>query len=322
MKTVIVTGGAGFIGSVVVRELLSKKYKVICVDNFADDLYDPALKEYNVSAFSNNKNFVLYRTDVCNLEELRNVFEKEKPELVIHLAARANTRKAVGEPQSYLDVNIGGTLNILELSKDFKIENVVIASSSSVYGNSTKMPLSESEPADRPLSPYGMTKRADEVLAYTYHHNFQMNITCLRYFNAYGENNRPDLVPYIWGNLILDNAEIEISGDGSRSRDYTYIGDIADGTIKAMEKPLGFEVINLGNSRPVSLKELVGVFEKVTGKTAKVKSRPSHKASVESTCADITKAKELLNWEPTTPIELGIEKLIAWLRNYRTKNSV
>ncbi len=322
MKTVILTGGAGFIGSVVARELLAKKYKVICIDNFSDDLYDPALKEDNISAFNDNKNFVLYRTDICNLEELKDIFEREKPELVVHLAARANTRKAVGEPQSYLDVNIGGTLNILELAKDYKIENVVIASSSSVYGNSTKMPLNEDEPADRPLSPYGMTKRADEVLAFTYHHNFQMNITCLRYFNAYGENNRPDLVPYIWGNLILDDGEIEISGDGSRSRDYTYIGDIADGTIKAMEKPLGFEIINLGNSRPVSLKELVSVFEKVTSKTVKVKSRPSNKASVESTCADIRKAKKLLDWEPTTPIEQGIEKLIVWLRNYRLKNSV
>ncbi|MHB0978210.1 MAG: GDP-mannose 4,6-dehydratase [Minisyncoccota bacterium] len=322
MKTVILTGGAGFIGSVVARELLAKNYKVVCVDNFSDDLYDPVLKEDNVSAFKDNKNFVLYRTDVCNLEELKNIFEKEKPELVVHLAARANTRKAVGEPQSYVDTNISGTLNILELSKDYKIANVVIASSSSVYGNSSKMPLNEDEPADRPLSPYGMTKRADEILAFTYHHNFQINITCLRYFNAYGENNRPDLVPYIWGNLILDDGEIEISGDGSRSRDYTYIGDIADGTIKAMEKPLGFEIINLGNSRPVSLKELVGVFEKVTGKKAKVKSRPSNKASVESTCADTRKAKELLNWEPTTPIEQGIEKLIVWLRNYRTKNIV
>lgn len=322
MKTVILTGGAGFIGSVVARELLAKKYRVICVDNFTDDLYDPRYKEDNVSVFEDNKDFILYRTDICNLEELKNIFEKEKPQLVVHLAARANTRKAVGEPQSYIDVNIIGTLNILELSKDFKIENVVIASSSSVYGNSPSMPLSENDSADKPLSPYGMTKRADEILAFTYHHNFQMNITCLRYFNAYGENNRPDLVPYIWGNLILDGEEIEISGDGSRSRDYTYIGDIADGTIKAMEKPLGFEIINLGNSRPVSLKELVAVFEEVANTKALVKSRPSSKASVECTYADIKKAKKLLNWEPTTSIEQGIEKLITWLRDYRLKNGV
>ncbi len=322
MKTVILTGGAGFIGSVVARKLLAKNYRVICIDNFTDDLYDPKLKENNISAFVDDKNFVLYRTDICNLEELKNIFEKEKPEFVVHLAAKANTRKAVGEPRSYIDVNIVGTLNILELSKDYKIENIIIASSSSVYGNSVQMPLTETEPADRALSPYGMTKRADEILAYTYHHNFGMNITCLRYFNAYGENNRPDLVPYIWGNLILDGEEIEISGDGSRSRDYTYIGDIANGTIRAMEKPLGFEVINLGNNRPVSLNELVQVFEKVTNQKAKVKSRPSNKASVESTCADISKAKKLLGWEPTTPIEEGIEKLIVWLRDYRAKNRV
>ncbi|KND48436.1 MAG: dTDP-glucose 4,6-dehydratase [Parcubacteria bacterium C7867-005] len=322
MKTVLVTGGAGFIGSVVSRELLSKDYRVVCVDNFTDDLYDPALKEDNVKRLSGNTNFILYRTDICNFGELGDVFKKENPQFVVHLAARANTRKAVEEPRSYIDVNIGGTLNILELSKEHGVANIVIASSSSVYGNSTNMPLNENDPADRALSPYGMSKRADEILAFTYHHNFKMNITCLRYFNAYGENNRPDLVPYIWGNLILDGGEIEVSGDGSRSRDYTYVGDIADGTIKAMEKPLGFEVINLGNHRPVSLKELVTVFEVVTGLQAKVKSRPSNKASVETTYADITKAKKLLDWEPTTPIEEGIEKLITWLRDNRLKNIV
>ncbi|MDB5194423.1 MAG: dTDP-glucose 4,6-dehydratase [Parcubacteria group bacterium] len=322
METVLVTGGAGFIGSNTVKALLQKGYRVLCLDNFADDLYDPKYKEGYVAELSSHENFVLYRADICDFEAVKEIFQKEKISYVIHLAAKANTRKAVGEPHSYVEVNIGGTINILELAKEFNVLNTVIASSSSVYGNSDRMPWKEDDIADRPLSPYGMTKRSDEVLAYTYHHNFKLNITCLRYFNAYGENNRPDLVPYIWGMAILKGGEIEISGDGSRKRDYTYIGDIVDGTIRAMEKPLGFEIINLGNNQPTSLKELVGVFERVTDFEVKVKSRPSHTSSVESTYADITKAKELLGWKPTTSIEEGITKLVNWLRDNRLKEAL
>jgi UDP-glucuronate 4-epimerase len=315
MKKVLLTGGAGFIGSVVAKELLVKGYEVICIDNFTDDLYDPVLKEGNVAELFQNESFSLHRVDVADLANLQKIFESEKPECIIHLAARANTRKAVADPYPYMDTNIVGTLNILEMAKSFGIKNTVIASSSSVYGNSTRTPFEENDTADRPLSPYGMSKRACELLAYTYHHNFNLNVTCLRYFNAYGENNRPDLVPYVWGRAILNDEEIVISGDGKRSRDYTYVGDIASGTIVAMEQPLGFEIINLGNSRPVSLNELLKVFELVVGKKVSVKSRPSIKSSVENTCANIDKAKNLLGWEPTTHIEDGIAKLVTWLKS-------
>lgn len=322
MQTVLVTGGAGFIGSNTVAELLSHGYRVVCVDNFAADLYDPAFKEEHIAAFASNPNFVLYRTDITDFSALRKIFEAEKPELLVHLAAQANTRKAVEEPQSYIDVNLTGTLNLLELSKEFGLKNIVIASSSSVYGNSERTPWREDDVADKPLSPYGATKRADEILAYTYHHNFGLNITCLRYFNAYGENNRPDLVPYVWGEALLTKKEVEISGDGSRKRDYTYISDIVDGTIKALEKPLGFEIINLGNNQPISLKELLEIFEKVTGIKAKVKSRPSSKSSVESTYADISKAKKLLDWQPQVGIEEGIGRLMSWLRDKRIEKTL
>ncbi len=194
MGTVILTGGAGFIGSVVARQLLDKGYRVVCIDNFTADLYSPELKENNVVSLQEDEGFVLFRVDICNSKELDDIFAKERPEYVIHLAARANTRNAVADPQSYIDVNISGTLSVLECSKKYSVRNVVIASTSSVYGNNSNMPLSEDDFADRPLSPYGMSKRSDEMLAYTYHHNFKTNITCLRYFNAYGENNRPDLV--------------------------------------------------------------------------------------------------------------------------------
>ncbi|MFZ2769807.1 MAG: GDP-mannose 4,6-dehydratase [Minisyncoccia bacterium] len=321
MKTVLVTGGAGFIGSNLSGELLKRGYRVVCIDNF-DPLYDPRFKEGNIEPFRTNSNYVLYKSDIREFENLKDIFKKEKPTYVVHLAARPDTRDAVKNPWDYISVNIGGTLNVLEACKDSEIENLVMASSSSVYGNDPSMPWSESIKADKPLSPYGATKKTTELLAHSYQHNFGLNITCIRYFNAYGENNRPTMVPYIWTDAILNDKEIEISGDGSRSRDYTYIGDVVEGTILAMEKPLGFEVLNIGNSDPVSLNELLSVFEKVTGIKAKVKSRPSHKASVESTFADITKAKILLGWEPKTSIEDGIEKLVTWFRNNRLKDSV
>jgi UDP-glucuronate 4-epimerase len=321
MKTVLVTGGAGFIGSNLCRSLLERGYRVVCVDNF-DDTYDPALKEQHVEGIVPDPNFSLERADVRDMDSMRTIAESEKPAYIVHLAAKADTRNAVEVPHIYTSINIDGTINIFELAKEYGVENLVFASSSSVYGNTEEMPWREDQTADRPLSPYGATKRADELMGYSYHHNFGLNITALRYFNAYGENNRPNMVPYIWGMKMLKGEEIEISGDGSRRRDYTYIGDIVEGTIRAMEKPLGFEVFNLGNSEPVSLKELLSVFEKVTGIKANVKSRPSSKASVEATYADVSKAKEILGWEPTTTIEEGITKLVTWLRNNRLEKLV
>ncbi len=319
MKTVLVTGGAGFIGSNLTQSLLDKGYKVVCVDNF-DDLYDPSFKIANIKDFKNN--FKLYKLDILEFEKLRKVFKKEKPNLVVHLAAMADTRMAKENTRKYFEVDVEGTFNMLELSKDFNIENTVLASSSSVYGNDPHVPWTEDLPADKPLSIYSAAKRSTEHLAHSYNHTFGLNVICLRYFNAYGENNRPTMVPYIWGMNILQNKEVEISGDGSRSRDYTYVGDVVNATIKALEKPMGFDVFNIGNTQPVSLNELLATFEKVTGMKAKVKSRPSHKDSVERTFANIDHAKQFLGWEPTTSIEDGIAKLVTWLRNNRLEESV
>lgn len=318
MKTVLVTGVAGFIGSNLTQALLKEGNRVVGIDNF-DDTYDPNLKEIHIAKSIENPNFVLHRIDIRNLSSLGDVFKIEKPSHVIHLAAKADTRSAVKNPYIYTAVNIEGTLNILELCREYGIQNLVIASSSSVYGNNSKIPLTETEVADRPLSPYGATKRTKELLAYTYHHNFGMNITCLRYFNAYGENNRPDMVPYIWTDHLLHDEEIKISGDGSRKRDYTHVSDTVRATILAMNKPLGFEIINIGNNAPVSLRELLSVFEKVIGIKAKVKSRPSHPASVEITYANIDKAKELLDWEPQITLQDGIADLVEWFRANRFK---
>ncbi|MFA6503283.1 MAG: GDP-mannose 4,6-dehydratase [Candidatus Paceibacterota bacterium] len=318
MQTVLVTGAAGFIGSNLTRALLEEGYRVVGVDNF-DDTYDLRFKEGNVAPFLGSENFKLERVDICDLDALNAVFEKERPSYVVHLAAKADTRRAVDTPRVYVSVNIDGTLNILELCRKYPVQNLVIASSSSVYGNSSRVPFTEDQPADRPLSPYGATKRSVELLAYTYYHNFNIPITCLRYFNAHGENNRPGMVPYIWTEKLLRGEEIEISGDGSRTRDYTYIGDIVRGTILAMKKPLGFEVINLGNNKPVSLSELLATLEKILGVKANVRSRESHGASVEETYADIEKAKQLLGWEPLVSLEEGLTRLVAWFRANRLK---
>ncbi len=318
MDTILVTGGAGFIGSNLVAALLKAGNRVACVDNF-DDTYDAAFKEEHVAPFMADKNFALYRTDIRDLAGLKEVFEKEKPTHVAHLAAKADTRKAVEDPRTYISVNIDGTLNVLDLSREYKVKTVVVASSGSVYGNNPNTPWKEDGDTDSPLSAYGASKKAAELLAYTYHHNFGMHIVCLRYFNVYGENNRPTMVPYKWAKAILGGEAIEMSGDGTRERDLTYVGDIVRGTMLALDCDIGYEVINLGNSHPVSLQELLRVFEKVTGVTPEVRTRPSHPASVNEMYADVGKAKRLLNWEPEVGVEEGITRLVAWFRAHRLK---
>lgn len=316
MKKVLVTGAAGFVGSHVAEKLLERGDIVVGIDNF-DDTYDRKFKEENLAVNAKSEGFNFIEGDICNQELIKSIFEREKPDSVLHLAARVDTRKAVDIPLDYIKVNIDGTIHLLDAAKNNNVSNFVFVSSSSVYGNSTKVPWSEESSADEPISPYGATKRAGELFAHSYHHNFDLNVTCLRYFNVYGERNRPTMVPYIWAEKILKGEEIEISGDGSRKRDYTYVGDIVNGTISAIDNPLQFEVINLGNNNPVSLNELLAVFEKVIGVKAKVKSRPSHKASVEETYADVRKAKKMFGWQPTTTIEEGVERLVTWFKGSR-----
>lgn len=322
MKTILVTGGAGFIGSNLIAKLLSQKKgaRVVCVDNL-NDFYDPKTKLANIFSFRKNPRFSFFKKDIRDFQALEKIFKKEKPEAVVHLAAQANTRLAVSDPRTYHSNNIDGTLNLLELAKDHGVKNFIFASSSSVYGNKNKIPFHEEDRTDFPISPYGVTKKTGELLAHAYHHNFGLNITCLRFFTVYGENNRPDMVMYKWARNILTNQPIEISGRGDRSRDYTYVGDIVTGIERALNKPLGFEVINLGNSRPVSLKKLLLIFEKVSGRKAIVNSRPSHNASVENTYTDISKAKKVLGWEPRTNIEQGVAKLVRWFKNSHLKKT-
>jgi len=316
METVLVTGGAGFIGSHLVKALLNRGYRVACVDNF-DDTYDPHFKEEHIAPFLDHEQFALYRVDIRDTEALRAVFAKERPTSVAHLAAKADTRHAVVHPHIYLSVNMDGTLNVLEFCREFGVRMVVIASSGSVYGNNPNTPWREDLPTDLPLSAYGVTKKATEMLAYTYHHNFGMSVVCLRYFNVYGENNRPTMVPYKWAKAFLNGEEIEMSGEGTRKRDFTYVGDAAEATVLALESPLQYEIINIADSRPHSLNELFDVFVRVTGVTPLVRKRPSHKASVNEMYADSRKAQRLLGWEPKVFLEEGVARLVVWFREHR-----
>ncbi|MBI5401173.1 MAG: GDP-mannose 4,6-dehydratase [Candidatus Yonathbacteria bacterium] len=323
MKTILVTGGAGFIGSNLIEVLLKRKWvgRVVCVDNL-DPYYDPAFKKENIKPFLKNEKFKFYKTDIRDFDAMEKIFENEKPTFVVHLAAKANARASVKNPDEYYSVNIHGTLNLLELSRDIRVKKFIFISSSSVYGNTAKSPFSELSTTDFPLAPYGASKKAGEVFAYTYAHNFKIPIVCLRLFNAYGERQRPDLVIYKWVENILKGESIEMSGHGKRARDFTYVGDIVHAIELALKSGKEYEIFNIGNSKPVSLLVLLKHVEKVLGKKAVVITRPSHHASVESTYADIRKAKKVLGWEPEVSLEEGITRFANWLRNNRFKNIV
>lgn len=319
MKTILVTGGAGFIGSNLIETLLTRKVygRVVCVDNL-DPFYDPKFKEENTQPFLKNAKFKFYKTDIRDNATLAEIFEKEKPTFVVHLAAKADTRRSVKEPMEYETVNMQGTLNLLELAKDHQVKKFVFISSSSVYGNSAKAPFKETSITDFPLAPYGATKKAGEVLAYTYAHNFGLSIICLRLFNAFGERNRPDLVLYKWVDNIIHDRPIEMSGAGTRRRDFTYVGDVVRAIELALKAKGTYDIVNIGNAKPVSLATLLRFVEKALGKKAIVVSRPSNRASVEATHADIRKAKQVLGWEPKVPLEVGIARFARWLRDNRS----
>jgi UDP-glucuronate 4-epimerase len=308
---ILITGGAGFIGSHVCDALLKRGDKVICIDNF-NDYYDPKIKEKNISHHTDNPDFALHRTDIRDMEAMRSIFSKESPDKVIHLAARAGVRPSIEDPLLYQDVNLKGTLNLLELAKEFKIKNFIFASSSSVYGKNKKTPFSESDSVDNPISPYAATKKAGELLCYTYHHLHNMNIACLRFFTVYGPRGRPDMAPYLFTKCIEKGRPIQRFGDGTSKRDYTYIADIVSGVIAAVDKELGYDIINLGNSQTVELNHLIQVIEKKLGKDAEIVQKPMPEGDVPITYADISKAKELLGYDPKTGIEEGMGDFIDW----------
>jgi UDP-glucuronate 4-epimerase len=308
---ILVTGGAGFIGSNLTKKLLERGDSVVCVDEF-NDYYSPKIKELNVAQFANNPNYTLHRGSITDYSFLQSVFAEEKIQRVFHGAARAGVRPSIENPFIYEDTNVKGTLNVLHLAKEFGIENFVLVSSSSVYGNSTKVPFSETDSVDNPISPYAATKKATELLGYTYHHLYGLNVNVVRPFTVYGPGGRPDMFPFMATKLIDEGAEVKRFGDGSTQRDYTFIDDLVDGAVAAIDTVLGYEILNLGNSSTVRLDYFIATVEKILGKVANIKEYPMQPGDVLITNADLTKSRKLLGYAPKVKIEEGMEKFIAW----------
>ncbi len=315
MKKILITGVAGFIGSSLAEKLISS-YEIVGLDDFSD-YYSPSTKRQNVANLQKNKSFKIYEGDICDEKILDKIFRNHEIEKIVHLAARAGVRPSLENPGLYMKVNVLGTNNVLKYACASKIKQFIFASSSSVYGNSAKVPFSENDPLDRPISPYAVSKIVGEKLCWFYNNAHHLKkTTILRFFSVYGPKGRPDMAPYIFTRKILNNESINIYGDGSQARDFTYIDDIVDGIIKAIKKPFDFEIVNLGNSYPVLVSKLIQIIEETTGKRAKIKFQPARLGDVEKTYADISKAKKMLNWEPKTKIQEGINKFIDWLKNY------
>jgi UDP-glucuronate 4-epimerase len=305
----LVTGGAGFIGSHVVERLLDRGDTVTVIDDF-NEFYNPSIKRNNVRGFANKVKLV--EADICS--DLRPEFSAQRFDTIIHLAARAGVRPSLAQPQLYTRVNVVGTQNLLELAREFGVRKFVFASSSSVYGVNQKVPFNEEDPIFKPISPYAATKLAGEALCHVYHHLYGLDVVCLRFFTVYGPRQRPDLAIRKFIEGILAGKPIDMYGDGGTRRDYTYIDDILQGVLACLERSFGYEVINLGESRTVELRELVQLIEKATGKRAEIRRLPAQPGDVPVTYADISKAKRLLGYQPKIAIEVGIEKFVDWYR--------
>ena len=311
--SILVTGGAGFIGSHLCDRLLSMGKTVVCIDNL-NSYYSPKRKVKNIQHNFDNKNFNFISIDIQKKDQLELIFKRHKISKIVHLAARAGVRPSIEKPLWYKDTNVSGTLNLLELAKQYKTKQFVFASSSSVYGNNKKIPFSEDDPVDKPISPYAASKKACELFCYTYSHLCKLNVTCLRFFTVYGPRGRPDMIPIMYPHRISQGIHIKMFGDGTTKRDYTYISDIIDGIIAALKKPFQFEIINLGNNKPVQLRYFISLVEKNLKKKAKIKKLPIPPGDVNITFADLSKAKKLLNYNPKVSIEEGLKKTIDWYK--------
>lgn len=311
MKTYLVTGCAGFIASKVSELLLKRGDKIIGVDNL-NDAYDINLKKWRLEQLLKFDNFIFHKIDITNLSQLEIIFPQNAFDAIINLAARAGVRTSLNNPWVYMDTNITGTLNLLELCKKYHIKKSILASTSSLYGE-TSLPFKEDRKTDYPLSPYAASKKGAEALCYTYHYLYNIDISILRYFTVYGPAGRPDMSIFIFSKMINNNEVISVYGDGFQQRDFTYVDDIAQGTIAAL-KPLGYQIINLGSDHPVKLNYIIGLIEENLNKKAKIDYLPKHPADVSATWADISKAKEMLSWKPKVKTEEGVKRTVNWLK--------
>jgi UDP-glucuronate 4-epimerase len=316
MKNILVTGGAGFIGSHLVDRLLAEGgWRVWVVDDF-NDFYAPSVKRENVRGHMESASYRLYEADIRRRSQLEGVFKEEKFDCIVHLAARAGVRPSLAEPMLYMETNINGTLNLLELAREHGVKQFVFGSSSSVYGINAKVPFSEEDPIRQPISPYAATKAAGELVCHAYSHLYGIRCVCLRFFTVYGARQRPDLAIHKFARLIWEGRAIPVFGDGTTRRDYTYIDDIIAGVRAAIDyKASDYEVFNLGESQTVELNKLIALLEKELDRHALVDRQPMQPGDVPQTFADVTKARQLLGYNPQTKIEDGIKRFVEWFHH-------
>jgi len=307
----LVTGAAGFIGSHVTETLLADGWDVVGLDNF-DTFYDPAIKRENLKGLKKAKNFRLVEGDIRDAAALEAAAGTAPLDAIVHLAARAGVRPSLENPRLYVEANLTGTIEVLELSRRRGIPKLIFASSSSVYGEREGAPFREEDIVDSPISPYAATKKGGELLCYTHHHLYGIAVTCLRFFTVYGPRQRPEMAIHKFARAIVEGEPITLYGDGGSRRDYTYIDDIVAGVVAALERANGYHIYNLGNHRTVELRELISLLEEDLGKKAEVKNLPPQPGDVPLTCADIRRAQEELGYNPAVPIERGLELFVEW----------
>lgn len=313
-STVLITGSAGFIGSHLTECLLADGLCVVGLDNF-NAFYDPAAKRRNIQTALASPKCKLVEADIRDQAAVNQAFDQHRPATVVHLAAMAGVRPSIEQPQLYADVNVAGTVNVLDAAVVHGTTRFILASSSSVYGNNKNVPFSETDPVDHPISPYAATKKACELIAYTYHHLHRISITCLRFFTVYGPRQRPDLAITKFLGRIGNDQPIPMFGDGSTTRDYTYIDDIVSGIRTAMQPERGgYHIFNLGHDQPVKLRDLIATIEQVTGKHAQIEQLPTQPGDVVCTWADLTHSRRELGYHPATSLADGIAQQWAWMR--------
>lgn len=313
MAVILITGGAGFIGSHLTDALLRRGDRVIVLDNF-NDYYSPERKRRNLASALLQPNFQLVAGDIRDAGRVDEIFAREPVEKVVHIAAMAGVRRSIEHPLLYQDVNLRGLTIILEACRRYAVKALIFASSSSVYGADARLPFREDDPAAQPISPYAATKRAGELLCHAHHALYGLPTTCLRFFTVYGPRGRPDMAPYLFTQRVIAGEPIQMFGDGSTTRDYTYVDDIVAGVIAAIDAGLPFEILNLGNSAPVALRDFIGVVEAATNRQAVIHRSGPYPGDMSHTLADIRKAQRLLNYEPKTPVHDGMRRFVDWYR--------
>lgn len=318
MAATLVTGGAGFIGSHVVEALLDQGRDIVVLDNF-DDFYLPAIKRRNIEPLLNRPNFTVVEGDIRDEKQVEAVFSAHRVGEVVHLAARAGVRPSIEQPVLYCDVNVTGTAVLLEACRRHDIGKFIFGSSSSVYGNNPKLPFSEKDDVDRPISPYAATKRAGEVLCATYHSLYRLNVFCLRFFTVYGPRQRPEMAIHKFTRLIDRGLPVPRFGDGTTQRDYTYISDIVNGVLRSIERVQGFEILNLGGARTTPLNDLIRLLEKHLGLKAIIEDIAPQPGDVVTTYAEVDKAKRLLGYDAKVGIDEGLGRFVGWYRRLKDK---